>query len=104
MIIKKKEGFIKFRRIGKPHHKLFEIERIEVSEECQRRGCATKLFNMMIEKIKPYRKLFCTTHFSNKVAQKFYESMGMRAEAVLPNHYYRNEPEIVYSSFGVGEG
>jgi len=96
-----KQGFIEFRRVDKPKYSLFELERVEVNEQYQRRGHGCKLFNMMIEKIKPYRKLFCTTHASNKIAHRFYEHMGMKMEAVLPNHYYRGEPEIVYSQYPV---
>ena len=99
MIIKIKQGFIKFKRIGKLKHSLFELERIEVYPRYQKRGYGYKLFNMMLKRIISYRKIFCTVHVSNKTAHKFYEAMGMKMEAVIPNHYYNNEPEIVYSLY-----
>ena len=98
MKIKIKQGFIEFRRVGKLHHALFELTRIEVYPQYFRQGYGSLLFVKMLERIK-FRKLFCTTHVSNKVAHKFYERHGMEIEAVLPNHYYVNESELVYSMY-----
>ena len=99
MIIKVKQGFIKFRKIGKKKHGLYELIRIEVYDKYKRQGVGKALFVMMLNKIVNYRKLFCTTHTSNKVAHKFYEKMGMKMEATLPNHYYEGEPEMVYALY-----
>ncbi len=99
MIIKAKQGFIQFRRVGKKKHKLFELQRIEVYETYRRNGAGKALFVMMLNSIGDYRKLFCTTHKSNKIAHKFYEKMGMSAEAILPDHYYEGEPEVVYGLY-----
>lgn len=93
-----KQGFIKYKMIGDSKHELFELKRIEIYPGYYRKGYATKLFKKMLNKI-VFRKLFCTTHASNKVAHKFYEKMRMKMEAVLPNHYYKGESEIVYSLY-----
>lgn len=99
--LSKKEGFIKFRRVGKYKHGLFELERIEVNTKYLREGRGTILFEKMLRRIDGFRKLFCTTHASNKEAHEFYENMGMKMEAVLPNHYYDGESELVYSLYSV---
>lgn len=103
MKIKVKQGFIRYRRIGKPKHKLFELLRIEVLPKYRRQGIGKALFVMMETKI-DYRKLFCTTHASNKVAQRFYEKMGMKHEGTLPSHYYPNESEFIYAIYKDGGG
>ena len=40
-----------------------------------------------------------TTHENNFIARDFYEKMGMKLEAVLPNHYYEGKNELVYSTY-----
>ena len=99
MKIKIKQGFIEFRRVGKRKHALFELTRIEVYPQYLRQGYGSLLFVKMLDRIKSFRKLFCTTHASNKIAHEFYERHGMEIEAVLPNHYYDSEPELVYSMY-----
>lgn len=99
MKIKVKQGYIQFRRIGKRKHNLFELQRIEVYPKYRQQGIGKALFVMMLNKIGDYRKLFCTTHASNLIAHAFYEKMGMKKEAVIPTHYYDNEPELVYGLY-----
>lgn len=94
-------GFITWQRIGKQKHQLIEMTRIEVNELYRNEGIGTKLFQRMLKKIK-FRKLFLTTHNDNFIAKGFYEKMGMRLEAVLPNHYYNGKTEFVYSMFKLG--
>ena len=104
MIIKIKQGYVKYRSVNKSKYRLFELERIFVSLEYRRKCYASKLFKRMESNIKGYRKLFLTTHASNKVAHKFYEKMGMKMEAILPDHYYDGVVEIVYSKKGEKNG
>ena len=100
LLIKRKNGkaigFLTYERIGKPKHRLFEVIHIVVSSKYRHEGIGTELFNRLLKKHK-WRKIFLTTHASNKGAHKFYEKLGMKMEAVLPNHYYKGEPELVYS-------
>ena len=107
-IINIKQGTLRFRRIGtEKFYGLYELERIEVYKKYKRKGYGEKLFKTMISDINafsetinmPFRKLFCTTHASNKAAHRFYEKMGMKMEAVLPDHYYKGEPELIYSLY-----
>lgn len=91
-------AYISYRRVGKLKHGLYELTRIVVAEEHRRDGLATKLFNKMIKRIK-FRKLFVTTHASNDSAIRFYKKMGMRFETTLPNHYYKGEDELIYSTY-----
>ncbi len=91
-------AYISFRRVGKPKHKLFELTKIDVSKKYRRISLATRLFNNMIKKIKP-RKLFVTTHASNKKARKFYRSVGMKLETTFHDHYYEGEDEMIYTRY-----
>ena len=91
-------GFITWKHIGKPKHKLVELMRIEVLPKYRKQEIATGLFKRMLSKIK-FRKLFLTCHASNYTAHIFYEKMGMRLETQLKNHYYDGEDEWVYSLF-----
>ena len=101
MIIKSYKGFIEYKMIGKDKHRLYELMRIEVLPKFRQKGNGERLFNILIKILekKKFRKLFCTTHPSNKIAHKFYEKMGMSPEAILPDHYYKGEPEIVYAMY-----
>ena len=91
-------GFITWRNVGKPKHKLVEVTRVEVSPKHRIRGVASSLFKRMLKKIE-FRKLFLTCHASNYTAHKFYEKMGMKLETKLKDHYYDGENEWVYSLF-----
>lgn len=91
-------GFITWKNIGKPKHKLVEVIRIEVNKQYQNQGIGTDLFQSMLKRIK-FRKLFLTTHKSNITAHRFYEKMGMMYETTLKDHYYNGEDEFVYSMF-----
>jgi len=91
-------GYITWRRVGKPKHKLIELMHIEVDKQYRHKGIGTKLFNGMLKRI-DYRKLFLTTHASNYEAQEFYDKMGMEYETSLKKHYYPDENEYVYSKF-----
>ena len=89
-------GYITWRMVGKPKHKLIEMTRIEVDKKYQNQGVATDLFKRMLKRIQ-FRKLFLTTHASNHKAHKFYEKMGLKYETTLKNHYYDGEDEYVFS-------
>ena len=91
-------GFVTWKNIGKPKHKLIELTRIDVNKKYQNLGIATDLFKGMLKRIK-FRKLFLTTHKSNIVAHRFYEKIGMAYETTLKDHYYNGEDELVYSMF-----
>ncbi len=90
-----------------PRHQLAELHRIAVMPDFRGKGIAKPLFQFMVEDCKGFyarhgenlRKLFVLTHFSNKRAHCFYEKLGFRQEARLPNHYYDGEDEVVYSMF-----
>lgn len=91
-------GFVAWKNVGKPKHKLIELIRIEVDKKYRNHGIATDLFKRMFKRIR-FRKLFLTTHKSNIIAHRFYEKMGMIYETTLKNHYYNGEDEFVYSMF-----
>jgi len=91
-------GFVIIERIGKPKHGLMELKRIEVKKRYRRQGMATRLIKIALRKIK-FRKLFLTTHISNKAALKLYNKCGFHIEAYLPGHYYEGETEILLSMF-----
>lgn len=91
-------GFVTWKNIGKPKHKLIELTRIEVNKKYQNQSIATNLFQRMLKRIK-FRKLFLTTHKSNIIAHRFYKKIGMKYETKLKDHYYNGEDEFVYSMF-----
>ena len=45
------------------------------------------------------RKIFVFCHTSNKNMKTFYEKIGLVNEAVLKDHFYKGEEEIIYSMF-----
>jgi len=89
-------AYISFRRVGKPKHKLYELTRIEVDKDHRNIGLGAYLFQELVSKIN-FRKLYVTTHTSNKCARRFYKKMGMKHEATLPDHYYPGESELIYT-------
>lgn len=100
-------GLVTWQIHGLPKHELCELDRIAVLPEYRGKGIARGLINELITNAnKEYkkngyklRKLYVLTHASNKVAQRFYEKMGFKIEAVLKSHFYKNENEFVYSRF-----
>jgi ribosomal protein S18 acetylase RimI-like enzyme len=90
-----------------PHHSLAELHRIAVLPDARGKGIAQKVFDFLLkdcdsfykEKGHALRKIFVLTHGSNKRAHRFYEKLGFRLEAKLPNHYYHGEDEFVFSMF-----
>ncbi len=100
-------GLVTWRMHGLPKHGLCELDRIAVLAEYRGKGLAQKLFNALIkesnEEYKKHgftlRKLYILTHADNKRAQAFYEKMGLRHEATLKSHYYKDKDEFVYSDF-----
>jgi len=90
-----------------PKHKLAELHRIAVLSDFRGTGVSTKIFRFMVDDCHLFytkkghglRKLFVLTHDSNQRAQRFYEKLGFKLEARLPNHYYNGEDELVYSMF-----
>ena len=100
-------GIITWIMHGLPKHQLCELDRIAVLPLYRGKGVAKKLFNAMVKEAEKFykkkdsrlRKLYLLTHADNEIAQKFYEKLGFRREAILKGHYYREKDEIVYSMF-----
>jgi len=100
-------GLVTWQMHGLPKHGLCELDRIAVLTEYRGKGLAQKLFKALIkesnEEYKKHgftlRKLYILTHADNKRAQAFYEKMGLRHEATLKSHYYKDKDEFVYSLF-----
>ncbi len=100
-------GIVTWQMHGLPKHELCELDRIAVLPKFQGEGIAKELFSQLIKYADAeykksgfgLRKLYILTHARNKRAQSFYEKMGCSKEAVLKNHYYSDEDELVYSKF-----
>jgi ribosomal protein S18 acetylase RimI-like enzyme len=90
-----------------PKHQLAELNRIAVDPSLRGKGYAKKLFDFLLQNIQEFyiknktslRKLYVLTHNSNLRAQSFYTKLGFFREAVLKNHYYDGEDEIVMSMY-----
>jgi len=44
-------GFVTWKQVGKPKHRLIELTRIEVDKKYRQQGIATDLFQRMLKKI-----------------------------------------------------
>jgi ribosomal protein S18 acetylase RimI-like enzyme len=92
---------------GMPKHRLAELDRIAVLPDYKGKGIAQKLFNALIKdankEYKKYgfklRKLYILCHKDNKRAHSFYKKMGMKREATLKSHFYKDQDEYVFSRF-----
>lgn len=92
---------------GLPKHRLAEAGRVAVLPECMGKGVATALFERIVQDADKFykahgaklRKIYAYVHSSNKKAQEFYSKIGLIKEAVLKDHYYKGEDELVYSMF-----
>lgn len=100
-------GIVTWAVHGLPKHQLCELDRIAVLPEYRGKGIAKKLFSALVGDAKSYyrkhkqklRKLYLLTHVDNERAHKFYEKLGLKHEATLKEHYYKNKDELVYSMF-----
>ena len=104
---KKIAGIVTWLVHGLPKHQLCELDRIAVLPEYIGKGIARNLFNALLKDARAFykknnsklRKLYLLTHADNKRAHKFYQKLGLRHEATLKHHYYKNKDEYVFSMF-----
>jgi len=100
-------GLTSYQIHGLPKHGLTELDRIAVLPEARNQGIGKKLFSYTVREAEDFyrkhnsrlRKIYLLTHSSNRNAQNFYEKLGLKKEAVLPDHFYKGEPEVVMSKF-----
>jgi len=100
-------GLITWKMHDIPKHQLAELHKVCVIPEHRGKGVSKQLFQALIKDANNYykkhnhklRKLYLMTHKSNTAAIKYYEKMGFKIEATLPNHYYDGEDELVLSMF-----
>ena len=99
-------GFASWSKHGLTRHRLAWMNRFatlpEVSFEVQE-GLFTQAVQDADKTFKEegvkLRKIFVFCHLSNKRMQECYEKIGLVKEAVLKDHFYQGEDEIVYSMF-----
>ena len=92
---------------GLPKHQLAEIGRVAMLPEKSGKGLTTELLSKVVQEADKFykshktkmRKIYVYVHSSNKKAQQFYEKSGLIKEAVLKDHFYKEEDEYVYSMF-----
>ena len=92
---------------GLPKHKVIQTGRVAVLSEFKGKGIATELFMKSVQDAHKFykskklklRKLYAYVHASNRRARDFYENLGLVKEAILKDHYYKNENEYMYSMF-----
>jgi len=92
---------------GLPKHGLAELDRIALLPDYRGKGVSKQLFDALVKAAKKryekgnakLRKLYILTHADNKIAQKFYEKMGLKHETTLKQHYYKDKDEFVFSKF-----
>ncbi len=74
-----------------------EIELIAVKKEYRRKGVASKLLNVAIDKFKELKivKLFLEVRRSNEDAQGFYEKQGFTYVGVRKNYYANVEDALI---------
>tara|TARA_Y100000310_G_C20659170_1_gene803686 strand:- start:877 stop:1347 length:471 start_codon:yes stop_codon:yes gene_type:complete len=100
-------GLTTWQMHGLPKHQLCELDRIAVLKDYQGKGLGKQLFQALIENAKKeyqkhkqtLRKLYLLTHADNEQAQTFYNKLGMKHEATLKEHYYKDKDEFVFSIF-----
>ncbi len=100
-------GIATWRTHGQPKHQLAQCGRVAVLPEYQGKGIATELFEHLVQDAHKFyvshstklRKIYVYVHSSNKKAQDFYATLGLIKEAVLKDHFYKGEDELVYSMF-----
>lgn len=100
-------GLISFFLHGRIKHGLVELYHLVVLEKMRGKGVAQQLMDELeIELKKIYqfqggqlRKLFLMTRATNKRAQKFYKKAGFIHEAILKEHFYIEQDELVMSKF-----
>ncbi len=100
-------GLTTWQMHGLPKHELCELDRIAVLPEYQGKGIGKALFKALIKAAndeykkhgQKLRKLYLMTHADNKNAQEFYKKLGLKHEATLKSHYYKDKDEFVFSLF-----
>ena len=91
---------------GLPKHGLCELDRIAVLPEYQGKGIGKSLFKTLLKAAneaykkqgQKLRKLYLMAHADNKAAQLFYRKLGLKHEATLKSHYYKDKDEYVMSA------
>lgn len=104
---KKIVGLATWKMHDLPKHELAEMHKIAVLDEFKGKGLAQKIFEELVKAIKLFyekhgkklRKLYLMTHSNNERAIHFYEKLGFRKEALLPNHYYNGVDELVLAMY-----
>jgi len=100
-------GFISWAVRDLPKHELAELCRMVLMPEFRGKKISSLLFKEMLSDIKDFysskslkiRKIFLFVHASNIRAQNFYKKIGFFQEAVLKDHLYKGEDELVFSMF-----
>ena len=100
-------GLVTWLMHGLPKHGLFELDRICILSTSRGKGVGAKLVGKLVEDARKWykkngeeiRKLYLLTHEDNTSAHVFYEKIGFEHETSLKDHYYKDQPERVYSMF-----
>ena len=100
-------GLVTWLMHGLPKHGLFELDRICILSTSRGKGVGAKLVDKLVEDASKWykqngeeiRKLYLLTHEDNTSAHVFYEKIGFENETSLKDHYYKDQPERVYSMF-----
>jgi ribosomal protein S18 acetylase RimI-like enzyme len=87
-------------------HCLIEIDRFATRSNLRRSGVGRQIFHFLIQDadrfFKNYgglRKVFLFTRAKNKVAHKFYKSLGFVYEGKVKKHFYKNKDDLIFSYF-----
>lgn len=100
-------GFVSWREHDRPYHELAELHAIAIDDSLKGKGLSKLLFDKLVQEMNEFyagfgnslRKLYLMTHANNARAIRFYEKMGFKKEAVIPNHYYDGVNELVLSMY-----
>lgn len=99
-------GVASWMRHGLPKHQLAWLNRFAFLKDVPFET-AEELFSTLVqdadktfkEQDAKLRKIFVFCHMSNEKMKKFYEKLGLVKEAVLKDHFYKGEDELIYSMF-----
>ena len=99
-------GITTWQMHGLSKHGLCELDRIAVLPDYQGKGIGKSLFKTLLKAAndeyqkhgQKLRKLYLMTHAGNKAAQLFYRKLGLKHEATLKGHYYKDKDEYVMSA------
>jgi ribosomal protein S18 acetylase RimI-like enzyme len=91
---------------GLPKHGLIEIDRYAVRSDLRRRGTGREIFRFLVKDANKFfvkygglRKIFLFTREENKIAHRFYKSLGFTREAKVKKHFYANKDDLIFSYF-----